>query len=317
MLVNNISNLLLETEFFMDDKFLISYEEGLANKLKLGAAGAAVAGGLETARRHFNKNSIIKNKEDFIDKHNRSIKDNEFVINKTSSELKDKTFYASRFKDNLEKLRSQEDELIKKIKTLTSDKATYTNEESMKKLRSLKSEFDDVQSKITLAKRQTHDALYKVSKDSGEVLKANQNISNSKSEISKLSDGPKGTNLGDEHLNTQIGGGGLAIAGVAGAYLVYKFFKSLTYANWKIKNLEAKVKQKPELKNKLQLWYAKRDKIKQNLQVENKNFIEKTKLIKAKISELEKSKSNNLELQKLKVQLDKRMKFIQKIGAKV
>ena len=111
---------------------------------------------------------------------------------------------------------------------------------------------------------------------------------------------------------------GLAIAGIAGAYLIYKFFKSLTYTNHKIKQLEIKVKEYPELKPKLEKLYKNKEEIQKKLRIENNNFIEKSKLMKAKIAELEKSKSpDKEEIANLKIKLEKRMKFINKIGAKI
>lgn len=264
MLVNNISNLLLDSELFIDDKFLDSYEEGLKNKLKLGAAGAAIAGGVGNAGNELRK-GLSRNK---LSSRHRNLSDEV-----TAGPVR---------------VKAAADDYSRMTKPGTSD---YRIPEH-------------------------HERVLAKSKLDNEIA----NHAKSVKELEKFKGDNAASSYDSSPKDAEITGGmvgGIAIAGVAGAYLVYKFFKSLTYANWKIKNLETKVKSKPELKNKLQLWYAKRDKIKSQLQTENKNFIEKTKLIKAKIAELERSKSDKESIAKLKIQLDKRMKFIQKIGAKV
>jgi hypothetical protein len=263
-MINNIQNLLLESEFYMDDLILTSLEEGIKNKLKLGAVGVAIAGGLS---------SVGKKTYD-------NIKNNQMVGKYHSANLDLKQ--AQDYADNVYKDSG---------KFARAKRTTNINGEDKELLLN----------------------------HPGRVFNADRNLDSAKEKVVELQNkNPNIDNL--KYSEPKIGdvAPGLAIAGIAGAYLIYKFFKSLTYTNHKIKQLEIKVKEYPELKPKLEKLYKNKEEIQKKMRVENNNFIEKSKLMKAKLTELERSKSpDKEEIASLKIKLEKRMKFINKIGAKI
>lgn len=114
-----------------------------------------------------------------------------------------------------------------------------------------------------------------------------------------------------------FGAAGAAI----GAGLLYKYFTSITHYKRKLASLEAKERSaSPEQKKKIQTAV---NTIKQKLnnaqakaRMEHSSFIEKSRQMKAKVSELNKA-GNKAAAAKLQQKLDKRQKFLSKIGASI
>jgi len=111
--------------------------------------------------------------------------------------------------------------------------------------------------------------------------------------------------------------GGAAI----GAGLLYKYFTSISHYKSKLSSLEAKLKSAPpEKKASIQ---AAVNTVKQKLNVaqaksrmEHSDFIEKSRQIKTQIGALNKAGNKNAAA-KLQAKLDKRQKFLSKIGASI
>lgn len=114
-----------------------------------------------------------------------------------------------------------------------------------------------------------------------------------------------------------VAAGGAAI----GASLLYKYFTSISHYKSKLTSLEAKLKSaSPEKKASLQ---AAINTVKQKLsaaqaksRMEHAEFIEKSRQIKTQIDALNKAGNKNAAA-KLQAKLDKRQKFLSKIGASV
>lgn len=115
---------------------------------------------------------------------------------------------------------------------------------------------------------------------------------------------------------------GIGAAAGIGAGLLLKYKNSIMRANYLVKHysdLASKAKT-PEQKNsaneKLKWAKEKLATAQSKARAENKNFIEKSSLIKAKIVEMNKA-GDKAGAAKLQQKLDKRQKFLSKIGANI
>ncbi len=112
-----------------------------------------------------------------------------------------------------------------------------------------------------------------------------------------------------------------AAGATIGAGLLFKYFTSISHYKSKLASLEAKAKSaSPEKKASIQSAIAT---VKQKLnaaqaksRAEHGSFIEKSRQMKAQVGELNKA-GRKPEAAKLQAKLDKRQKFLSKIGASV
>jgi hypothetical protein len=158
-------------------------------------------------------------------------------------------------------------------------------------------------------------------KVSSSVAKAKNYVSGGETGVSKLSqDASAGAAKVGKFASDNsmaIGAAGAAI----GAGLLYKYFTSISHYKNKVASLEAKAKsapadKKPAIQKALSTVKAKLTAAQAKARTEHGSFIEKSRQMKAQVAELNKA-GKKPEAMKLQAKLDKRQKFLSKIGANI
>ena len=308
MILNNISNLLIESELFHDDKFLNILEVAQAYKHALPTWQGFSAKYARTAEKYHDETPSRDLQKKMTNHYNTKNKELSDELNKKVIDHDDVYYNKDLNPDGkilpktARDLRADREQTVVGGADSTVGRIQKAGNEATKEL---KDKFD--KANATLLRKPRSD-LNSVNNSQSPTSAGALNSAGDET-TTKTASGL--SNLG------VVGAGGLLAA--AGGALLYKYFTSITHYNRKLNALNSKLKQDPkneQLRTAVKVASQKLEAAKTKARSEHSNFVSKTQLMKSKVAELNKS-GNKSEASKLQEKLNKRMKFIQKIGAKV